>query len=587
MTRWRKILEFPGLGGPGRAAEPQHAVRVQTESLFSDYPGGVFILNEDGRLVVANSAAAPIVALLDAENLDTEAAEKLRHAIGRASRGDVYFGRIVCQRQDDPHGGSRTFDLTLMPGGPVILGLFQEATLERNLMTALKASRELFRDLVSCSSDFAWETDIAGAFTYVSRSGAASYTAQDLIGRQAANLMYLSDDEEAMPTACPFLARDIVTEAEAWLTGADGAQLCFLVSAMPIFDEAGHWRGARGTARDVTEIRARERELAQARSLEALSHAIITSVLSERDPSRMLLAATDALRKAVGASSCWFLERELGRGDSTPRWRIAAVSGADEEALDLPPFLLRAAEDAAEDLEEPRRLINEAGHGVVLGIGRQGAALGVVALLCDSPAAPDRDAVSLIRAIAGHLSVAFSQALLVRELQESSHSDPLSGLLNRRGFLNQAHRRLEQHRRMGRQASLFYLDLDDFKGINDRYGHAKGDATIHMVGEVLSAMTRAGDLVVRFGGDEFGVFFEEADIGHLTRKAEQISNAIRDGARALGIEGGTGVSIGAATFARGSTESLEDLIAKADRALYAAKAAGKKCYRIAEEPEAA
>jgi diguanylate cyclase (GGDEF)-like protein len=187
----------------------------------------------------------------------------------------------------------------------------------------------------------------------------------------------------------------------------------------------------------------------------------------------------------------------------------------------------------------------------------------------------------LIQSVAPHLGIALAHAKLVRTLEEQSSTDGMTGLMNRRAFMREAGRRLEQHRRMKRNAVLIYLDLDDFKQINDRGGHAAGDAALKALGDLLKKRLRAGDLAVRFGGDEFGIWLEEAD-GFV---AELKGNAFLEELRAVGLSlklpAPLSLSMGGAVFDPASGESLTELLERADTALYAAKRAGKSRIRIA------
>jgi diguanylate cyclase (GGDEF)-like protein len=186
----------------------------------------------------------------------------------------------------------------------------------------------------------------------------------------------------------------------------------------------------------------------------------------------------------------------------------------------------------------------------------------------------DSETSVLLHSIAPHLGVALAHARLVRTLEEQALTDTLTGLMNRRAFLREAGRRLEQHRRMGRKAVLIYTDLDDFKKLNDAGGHAAGDAALKAVGAILNKRLRAGDLSVRVGGDEFGIWVEVA--------AAELQEHLYEAGKTLGVSGPLSLSLGAAVFDPSSRESLSDLMARADAALYAAKRAGKRRLRIAE-----
>ena len=169
-----------------------------------------------------------------------------------------------------------------------------------------------------------------------------------------------------------------------------------------------------------------------------------------------------------------------------------------------------------------------------------------------------------------------------RELEELALNDPLTGLANRRLLTDRLAMALVHARRNNSAMAVVYLDLDGFKQINDTLGHGVGDILLKMVAERLLATVRAEDTVARLGGDEFAL-----DLWHVSGSdyaATVAARAIAALAQPYDIEGhvvtitaSAGVSI-----YPDHGEDEETLLKSADLALYAAKAAGKNAYRIAE-----
>jgi diguanylate cyclase (GGDEF)-like protein len=164
------------------------------------------------------------------------------------------------------------------------------------------------------------------------------------------------------------------------------------------------------------------------------------------------------------------------------------------------------------------------------------------------------------------------QAARIRMLEHLADTDALTGLLNRRGLATRLSERLAEARRHNEQGVVLFVDMDGLKRINDRYGHAAGDAAIRMVGEGLRAHVRAHDSVGRIGGDEFAVLMSR--IGHETglASAARIGRAI--GRLTLVHEGEAvplSVSIGLAPFS--GAEEPEELLSRADSAMYRKKRA--------------
>jgi diguanylate cyclase (GGDEF)-like protein len=158
-----------------------------------------------------------------------------------------------------------------------------------------------------------------------------------------------------------------------------------------------------------------------------------------------------------------------------------------------------------------------------------------------------------------------------------ARTDSLTRIANRRAFFEAAALELERARRHGRPITVAYLDLDDFKNVNDRLGHAEGDALLVTVGKTLRSATRAVDAVARLGGDEFGLILPETDAataeGILSRLHAALLAAMEDGAQ------GTGFSIGAAVFLV-PPRDVDELTARADELMYMAKRASKGSIRI-------
>ena len=149
--------------------------------------------------------------------------------------------------------------------------------------------------------------------------------------------------------------------------------------------------------------------------------------------------------------------------------------------------------------------------------------------------------------------------------------DPLTTVLNARAFASQLAQELGRNRRYGRPLALIYLDLDDFKKVNDAHGHATGDAVLRLVADAMRSAVRQADVVGRLGGDEFGVLMPETD-GTL---AHAVATRLAGGIRTV-FRGTPSVTASIGVVAVSGTEAGSDeLLRKADQAMYEAKRAGK------------
>ena len=188
------------------------------------------------------------------------------------------------------------------------------------------------------------------------------------------------------------------------------------------------------------------------------------------------------------------------------------------------------------------------------------------------------------------LTRAFNEmALRVRESQRTLESlaitDGLTGLYNRRHFEDTVDKELRRCEREGRTSSLLLLDIDGFKGYNDRWGHTQGDAELKRVSAALKESIRATDVAFRYGGEELAVLLHSCPKGQAEHVAEKIRNAVRAPSIKPGaLEGRTAtVSIGVSTFPEDG-HGVKSLVDAADAALYAAKAQGRDRVVTAGSP---
>lgn len=158
--------------------------------------------------------------------------------------------------------------------------------------------------------------------------------------------------------------------------------------------------------------------------------------------------------------------------------------------------------------------------------------------------------------------------------EQLADRDTLTPCLNRRGFMRELHRTLSVVERYKRPAAVIYIDLDGFKAINDRYGHAAGDAVLAHLGRVLVDHVRESDAVGRIGGDEFAVVLNDVGAEEAARKAEALARAIDEAALVHeGVAHRVRGSIGLHVLTR--VEDPEIALARADEAMYAEKHARK------------
>jgi two-component system cell cycle response regulator len=238
------------------------------------------------------------------------------------------------------------------------------------------------------------------------------------------------------------------------------------------------------------------------------------------------------------------------------------------EALQLPestPVVLIEDDDAVADAEGPPAMLEPVHFGE--------NAIGTFAL---APRIPEhRNDRILVSTIARELGGALRMATLVEESRWMATTDALTGLLNRRAFLESTGREVARTRRYNDKLSVVLLDVDHFKHINDRRGHAAGDVVLTAVGKLLAGAVRTCDIVARWGGEEFVIVLPSTALEGAEEVAERIREQL---ASAQIIDSGGEVipvtaSFGVATYA--DNETLEQVIDRADRAMYLAKSGGR------------
>ncbi len=161
--------------------------------------------------------------------------------------------------------------------------------------------------------------------------------------------------------------------------------------------------------------------------------------------------------------------------------------------------------------------------------------------------------------------------------QQVARTDPLTGIANRRDFLESADLELERTRRHLRPLTVAYLDLDDFKGVNDRFGHEAGDAVLRTVATTLREATRTVDAVARLGGDEFGLLLPETDGPTAETLVRRLQATLAEAIQQRGWP--VTFSLGVATFHR-APRSVDEMINRADELMYQAKRTSKAGVRF-------
>jgi diguanylate cyclase (GGDEF)-like protein len=212
--------------------------------------------------------------------------------------------------------------------------------------------------------------------------------------------------------------------------------------------------------------------------------------------------------------------------------------------------------------------------------GQPIGALSIQAEASNAYTSADLDALEMLAATA---VIAIQNARLFGRVQQLATLDPLTGVANRRHFLELAHHEMERAKRYHHPLSLLMIDVDHFKQLNDTYGHLAGDQALQAIAARLRDNLRENDIIGRFGGEEFVVLLPETGLEQALHVAERLRGAI--GAQPVATdegEVGVSVSIGVASCECARQPlSVEQLLERADDALYVAKRRGRNQIQVA------
>lgn len=542
------------------------------------FPGPAFAAASDGCLIHANVHAEALVAALADEQSGIAALVQRCLASGAPMLQKLTLNGKSGNRHLDLHALPIALDESIIPLDDEdddhrgVLVFARETTLEQNLTNALVESRQMFKDLLACSADFAWETDAHGLFRYVSPRGAFGYPAHELTGRRATD--YLAD----LVTPSPFSARERIEDQTIAIRRSDGSRAVVHLAATPVLNQKGEWLGTRGICRDMTMTHYQD---AAYGALQARHQLLTTLTGLARDVAthgQIMMASAAAIAQAVDAD-CWILRLEAdhfvidgaaGKRDSSSEL-VAAVT----DALTRQVAAGRARRHAAIiDVMENRSV-------VIMATRHHGVVNGALVALRDADTEFDDHALTLLDEAAEQISLTIEQARARAAIDALTTTDELTGLLNRRAFEDFVEKRIAHQRRTGSAATLLLVELDHFEGIQEHQGRLAGDNAIRQIGEMLKSRSRVGDAIARLGGHRFALWLEDTPVEGAVHKARHIIRSCED--VTLGRVTGTNpvtVCIGVVPAEPQPRNTLAQMMEAAESALRHAKRQGHGQYAL-------
>ncbi|MGB7903198.1 MAG: EAL domain-containing protein [Steroidobacteraceae bacterium] len=419
---------------------------------------------------------------------------------------------------------------------------------------ALRHSEAQYRSLFENVIEGVYRSTVQGRFEAVNPALAhmLGYDTVDDLLTAADMATVFVDPNERDHTVTALHREGVIRDAECQLRRRDGTRITVLINARVIRGAESGITGYEGTITDIT-VRKRaelqlyeEKEKAQV-TLQSIGDAVITTDADGR---------VEYLNPVAEELTGWESREASGRP-------IAEVFHVIAETTRQPvdsPITRCLREGRVVEMTEPSLLVNRRGQEISM----------------QDSAAPIRDRTGRLIGVVMVFHDVSQERRLQRALSYQATHDALTGLINRREFEHRINETLQASRSdSGIRHVVLYLDLDQFKVVNDTCGHQAGDRLLKQVTSVLQTRIRASDTLARLGGDEFGVLLLDCSLDRAQRIAEGLRQAICDFRfvwqdRIMNV----GVSIGLAEMS-GDGETLSTILSAADVACYTAKESGR------------
>ncbi|MCW8944475.1 MAG: diguanylate cyclase [Sedimenticola sp.] len=523
---------------------------------------GISIFNNALKLVAANARFTELLDFPTAFGKSGTTLETIfRYNAERGEYGPGDIDSLVQQRielalQQKPHCFQR-----IRPDGTVLevrgnqieeygfVTTYTDITERVRSAEALRFSRQRFQDMACAASDWFWELDANGKFTFISERFFTS------VGILPNDILGKSRDEIAIPL-------DLQQEPEKWASyfevinnrypfrdfeyrfrGAKDKVYHLRVSGIPVYDGDDRFIGYRGTGTDVTLLKETEQALAasEKRLSTILESSIAGACISERKTGKILFS-TPHLAELL-------------------HYTLDDLNSLHTNSLFIDEQTWTAL---ISELRKEGQLINQESQ-----LRRKNGThfWGLVTL----KTLTYENKACLLTWVYDISELKSNQ----EELARLANHDTLTGLPNRRHFQDQVSNALARAQRTGRQGALIYFDLDNFKPVNDQYGHDYGDWLLKESARRIQSIMRKNDLICRLGGDEFVALIQDIEnLQEATIIAEKILDWLDLPFFYQEQEVSISASIGIVYF-DGSEKDADSLIIKADRAMYQAKSEGK------------
>jgi diguanylate cyclase (GGDEF)-like protein/PAS domain S-box-containing protein len=527
----------------------------------------IFLIDRDGRISQANQRMAEMFGC----SLDTLVGSDYVALIhpseretGRLNMQALLAGAIPSTDTDRLYWradhsefwshltGKRFFDA----GGELhgIIGVIADITERKRIEEALRTSEQRFRDMVNTTDGIVWEADAATfTFTFVSEQ------AERLLGFPAADWLQPGfwvehlhpEDQTWAPEYCAACTGRLESHDFEYRFIASDGRSVWLRDMVTVVAEHGQPRCLRGLMVDISKNKQMDASLrVAATAFESQEAMTIT------DANKVILKINQAFTRVTGYS--------------------------EAEAIGQTPALLKSGRQDNAFYQAMWDSLNHKRYwqGEIWNRRKSGEIY------------PERLSISAVLDEKGAVTnyvASFSDITLSKraqdEIQQLAFTDPLTGLPNRRLLMDRLKHALATSARNKREGALLFIDLDNFKTLNDTLGHDIGDLLLQQVTQRLINCVREGDTVARLGGDEFVVMLEDLSENaqeaamHAESVGEKILASLNQIYRLAGYEHHSSASIGLTLFGN-KRETVDDLLKRADLAMYSSKTAGRNTLRF-------
>lgn len=365
-----------------------------------------------------------------------------------------------------------------------------------------------------------------------------------------------------------------------WIWGVQS--LVFLIMGLVIHLEIESMRKIQRYNEELTVLSSISQSLTSTLDLNALTQRIIDTILEHfsadgctiyilNDKSRELQAIACKKKNQPPEVIQQIMDTRIRVGFSLIGWIAATGESILSGNANYDPIFPRIQGISAE---------NDSVIGVPL--HTEGKTFGVLWInKCQTDAYDNQD-LQFAQIFANQVSIALANAQLYEHVRRLSETDSLTGLLNSRSLIHITNHVIKKAQCNNSQLAILFIDCDNFKSINDRFGHPMGDKFLRFLAKILQATVRDEDIVIRYAGDEFIIILPDTDLAKAKIVALRLIEEVRS--QCLGNQPAlsTTISVGLSIFPQ-HADSAEELIKHADDALYLVKRNGKNQLAIYQE----